>query len=42
MTSQGVKPRPTYLPIAQIRPLATSSRVASGVEVAVSTPSPSA
>ena len=40
--SQGVKPSPTYLPMAQIRPDATSSRVASGVEVAVSTPSPSA
>lgn len=27
---QDVKPRPTYLPMAQIRPDATSSRVGSG------------
>ena len=40
--SQGVKPMPVYLPMAQIRPVAKSSRVASGVAVAVSTACPSA
>ena len=41
MPSQGVKPSPVYLPMAQILPEARSVREESGVAVAVSTPSPS-
>ena len=40
--SHGAKPSPTYFPMAQIRPLASSCLFASGVVVAVRTSSPSA